>query len=335
MRLLEKYPKFRELIISTFPTLVDVSDAAHWYFQESPQDYWDLAEDMHALTPPHGFTYMEFSMPDRINVNGKLLKSNTPNASVGCLTTCADIREDFRAEAQKEWLLEKHLASTYGATPGRPEELMRKITKDEEWCVTRERGISLGISPSFLLDSTVYLDDLQDVHSVFRCVMYLDEYGKAYPGENGTMLSPGFNPNRTMTELNWFMPFAFSLSLMNCKNVHLVDDQRILVRNQRRRMERSGNPIIDYKWLHIKQLTKKVSEDIEHQKTGRHNRLHFVRAHWATYTADAPLFGKYEGVFFKPSHVKGRLSAGVALKNYTVDAPTSGSGGRATSQIET
>lgn len=328
MRLLEKYPKFRELMMSASPALVDVNDAVHWYFEESPQDHWDLAEDMHALTPPHGFTYMEFSMPEKINVNGKFLRPDSPRIAVGCLTTCADIVEDFRASAMQEWILERHIASTYGNIPGMPEEMMSNISKNKTWRAARERGISLGIAPSFLLDSTVYLDDPQGVKIVFRCGMYLDENGKAYPGLNGTLVSAGPSESEgdemEMEHLNWFLPFAFALSLMNCKNVHLIDDQRVLMRNQRRRMERSGNPIIDYKWLHIKQLTKKVNADMEHQKTGRHNRLHFVRAHWATYTADAPLFGKYQGVFFKPSHVKGSLSAGVALKNYTVDAPTNG-----------
>jgi len=322
MRLLEKHLPFREMILSGSPVLVDITSAAHWYFQESPQDYWDLAEDMHSLTPPHSPTYMEFAFPSHMNVNGERKATAFPGVLCGCAVACFRIPEDYRLEAQSSWLLEAHVAHSCGTA--QQEKMMKLISDNPGWMQERESGILEGVAPSFILDSLVFMDTPDGALPVFRYAAYLDETGKVYSAGKGTALSPALNPQQTWDFLQFFTPFAFALSLMNCKNVHLVDDQRVLIRNQRRRMERNDQPILTYKWLHIKQLQKKVDTDIEHQKTGRHNRLHFVRAHWATYTADAPLFGKYQGVFFKPSHVKGSLSAGVALKNYTVDAPTNG-----------
>jgi hypothetical protein len=157
---------------------------------------------------------------------------------------------------------------------------------------------------------------------------YLDENGKAYPACDATVISPTTHDlsyakafNDGIPRLEMVFPFAFALSLMNCKNVELIDDQRHLDRATRRRMERNGQKQVVYKNLYIKQLQKRIDEDQERQKTGRKNRLHFVRAHWANYTADAPLFGKYTGTFFRPACVKGSASVGEVVKRYTVDAP--------------
>lgn len=307
------------MILSGSPVLVDITSAAHWYFQESPQDYWDLANDMHSLTPPHSPTYMEFAFPSHMNVGGERRAVAYAGVSCGCAVSCFRIQDDFRIRAQASWLLEAHVARTYGTD--NQERMMKLISDDPGWIRERENGIGDGVAPSFILDNLVFLDTPGGALPVFRYAAYLNEAGKVYPEGKGTALSPAVAPNQTRDYLQFFTPFAFALSLMNCKNVHLSDDQRHLTRNERRKMERNNQPVVTYKWLHIKQLQKRIDTDIEHKKTGRHNRLHFVRAHWATYTADAPLFGKYQGVFFKPSHVKGRLSAGIALKNYMVDAP--------------
>ncbi len=325
MRILEQDARFRAYIYDAIqqtniaPAMVDISDAANWFWAESPQDNWDLATDMHALTLPNKVTYLEYAIPSAMNVNGTMEKSGLTGKRAGCIALCLEIENEKRIDAQRNWMLEAFLVAP---EPDR-KLYFERLQKDKEWQEKRETGLVNGIIPSFLLDATVLISDGKKTIRMIRVTMYLDEQGKAYPGEQGTMLLSAHLPglSEKHAPLSGFLPFAFAISLMNCRNVELIDDRRVLSRNQRRRMERDKQPIITYKWLHIKQFQKRVDSDMEHQKTGRHNRLHFVRAHWATYTADAPLFGKYEGVFFKPSHVKGRLSSGVALKDYKVDAP--------------
>ena len=46
--------------------------------------------------------------------------------------------------------------------------------------------------------------------------------------------------------------------------------------------------------------------------------LHLCRGNFATYTADAPLFGKYIGRFWRPMHVRGDQKNGVVAKDYSV-----------------
>jgi len=45
-------------------------------------------------------------------------------------------------------------------------------------------------------------------------------------------------------------------------------------------------------------------------------RKHFCRGHYATYTKDKPLFGKYVGTFYKSPHVRGNAEVGTIVKDY-------------------
>lgn len=45
------------------------------------------------------------------------------------------------------------------------------------------------------------------------------------------------------------------------------------------------------------------------------------RGHFATYTDDRKLFGKYVGTFWRPDHARGSPEAGEVVKQYAVHAP--------------
>jgi hypothetical protein len=322
MRLLEKYSTFRELILRGKPVLVDVNSAANWFLVESPQDDWDMARDMHALTPPNRATYMEYTIPHFVNRNGiKETTGSFAGKSIACAVACFEIKQEERCKAQEKWLLESLVAFS-GREKGDKEAdaVMNKLRKDDTWRLGREMGVANKICPSFLFDAVVWIENANKISPLSRYSMYLDEYGKCYSDEQGTLVMQSYIPNAEGVLIG-FLPFAFALSLMNCKNVELIDDQRMLPRNKRRSMERNGTPVIVYKWLHIKQMKKQVDEHAERLHGKSVNRLHFVRAHWATYTSDAPLFGKYEGTFFKPSHVRGNLASGIVAKGYKVNKP--------------
>lgn len=302
MRLLEIDQRLGEYIGRATPVYVDVSDAAKWYYSESTQEYWDLSEDFHALTPPAKYTYLEFEIPlvHRIGAEVRTLPQFVAGVHLGCAVQCFEIPDEDRKLAGENQLLEK-FANRTGIRTSR----VRWDSDD-------------GDEPRFILEAMIFIGSKQTrkVDGVLNLVMYLDHQGK-YTGNPSALLVS----SNTAQELELFFPFALALSLMNCKNVELIEDQRHLTRQERRRMEREKRPLITYKWLHIKQLRKQVDRDFAQQETKHTNRLHFVRAHWATYTKDSPLFGKYEGTFFKPSHVRGNLVAGIALKDYKVDHP--------------
>jgi hypothetical protein len=52
--------------------------------------------------------------------------------------------------------------------------------------------------------------------------------------------------------------------------------------------------------------------------------LHICRGSFATYTEDAPLFGRVVGTVWRPPHVKGNEAAGKVNKNYKIKRPKNG-----------
>jgi hypothetical protein len=48
------------------------------------------------------------------------------------------------------------------------------------------------------------------------------------------------------------------------------------------------------------------------------NRVHLCRGHFATYSPEAPLFGKYVGRFWIPPHARGDRSRGMIEKDYKI-----------------
>lgn len=111
------------------------------------------------------------------------------------------------------------------------------------------------------------------------------------------------------------------ISLMNCRNVELVD--RSQVKSSHIKNIKWSLPPYTYKVLKV-HTTRKVYQN---SKTESNNadidpkRLHIVRGNFATYTEDAPLFGKYTGTFWRPAHVRGDEEQGIVIKDYDVQAP--------------
>lgn len=114
-----------------------------------------------------------------------------------------------------------------------------------------------------------------------------------------------------------------ALSLMHCKNVEIVDAESTGTRQQRRFEERRGIQVAQFKMLVIDpSMTQKRYEGANRQPRARGTRsMHIARGHFATYSEDRPLFGKYSGTFWKPAHVRGSADVGMVGKDYAVKAP--------------
>lgn len=105
----------------------------------------------------------------------------------------------------------------------------------------------------------------------------------------------------------------------HCKNVEIIDEP--LTRQQRRRKERKGETF--YKVLAIEPFKKQVRNECrESGESEMKQAMHICRGHFATYSEDKPLFGKYTGTFWKPQHVKGNSQAGIVIKDYEINQPS-------------
>jgi hypothetical protein len=95
-----------------------------------------------------------------------------------------------------------------------------------------------------------------------------------------------------------------------------------LIRQAKKRMRPP-----QFGWKHhtvvVKPNDLKASEnvyiDLNDEETMR--PYHAVRAHYATYTKDRPLFGKYDGKFYIPAHFRGSPDNGYVSKDYKIIGP--------------
>jgi hypothetical protein len=115
-------------------------------------------------------------------------------------------------------------------------------------------------------------------------------------------------------------PAILTLALMNCRNVERREVEQP-PKLSKKWAKKHGRPLVRYHVLDIDPMRKVLRDEGGSEKTGLKKALHICRGHFATYTDDAPLFGRVTGTFWKPQHVRGSAKHGVVVKDYNVKAP--------------
>jgi|GEM_PF-5929133 len=112
----------------------------------------------------------------------------------------------------------------------------------------------------------------------------------------------------------------FACAVMHCKNVTTREEH--LPRQLRRDRERRGLPDIVYRTL-VVGPSPGQSGGKSTPKPEKTTRLHLCRGHFAEYGPDygkGKLFGRLEGRYWVPPHVKGSTENGRVEKTYRVEA---------------
>jgi hypothetical protein len=107
-----------------------------------------------------------------------------------------------------------------------------------------------------------------------------------------------------------------AICFSHCKNVLIQEHQPS--RQVRRAAERKGEPAYSFHTIDIQPATRVLREEGEVTKNGLAKALHICRGHFAHYTTEKPLFGKYTGTFYRPMHVRGSAEQGIVGKDYRV-----------------
>ena len=106
------------------------------------------------------------------------------------------------------------------------------------------------------------------------------------------------------------------ISFMNCKNVTRLEKREVSSPKAVKRQ--NAPPFIKYYILDINPMKEVLRTEGHSESIGLKKALHICRGHFATYTAEKPLFGKYVGMFHRPDHVRGSAEKGVVVKDYNV-----------------
>lgn len=113
------------------------------------------------------------------------------------------------------------------------------------------------------------------------------------------------------------LPILYAVIMLNCKNVTLVDEpkaglKRMLNRNSKKKKE-------IYKVLKIVvPKSRKTSNDMTVIESGIKKALHICRGHLRVYKGSGLLFGKYDGTYYIPPHIRGSMEEGIVKKSYKV-----------------
>lgn len=128
-------------------------------------------------------------------------------------------------------------------------------------------------------------------------------------------LHKGLTEEAFQTSLTQFMRPAFSaIALMNCKNVALVPEA---APRRPKKSKPDRIPRIQFHTIHVPGMDYGGGGTTEpsHQDMARH----YVRGHFKTYTADAPLLGKAVGTYWWGWQARGSKKNGIVVSDYEVD----------------
>lgn len=122
--------------------------------------------------------------------------------------------------------------------------------------------------------------------------------------------------HRQALVIGYLIPVFNALWMLNCKNIALKDEPEAAVRRMLNKHKKDKKII--YKVLVVNPLKAKTKAEHESIETGIKRSFHLCRGHFRTYTFPNLLFGKLEGTYYIPAHVRGDENVGITHKNYKV-----------------
>jgi len=111
---------------------------------------------------------------------------------------------------------------------------------------------------------------------------------------------------------------------MHCKNVQLKT-QIPPAPLSKKYQKKTGRPLVKYKVLEIEPMKKVLRTEGQSETLGLKHALHICRGHFKDYSNGSGLFGKYKGLYWWESTVRGNPANGVVIKDYNVNPPQDGS----------
>ena len=151
--------------------------------------------------------------------------------------------------------------------------------------------------------------------------VFLDQLGRPTNMlRNGPTITACEKIDGSTSMLNVITTTALTIYFMHCKNIQL-GDATADHSPSRKWLRRKKTDLLKHYSLSISPFRETLRKQGGIEKNGAKKALHICRGHFATYTENAPLFGKHTGVFFRPQHTRGHQSHGEVKKDYQVGSP--------------
>lgn len=269
-------------------TKIVVDNVAEYFFQDGGREEWNI-DEFPNMAPPFDLFWMEYRIPSGGGILAGYARLN--QREFGVL---------FRAERLVAPLGWRISATGFANDP-----------------VTR--GLAQGPlgTVSFLVGESGQVRRNED-GKLFVCLL------PAEADRDGMMRFGDRGPTEHFMGalLTKMGPCFLALSFLHCKNV-VAEDRAPAAPLSRKWEKKNGRPLVRHKVLNIEPMKQVLRTEGGSEQQGLKRALHICRGHFATYGKDGKgrLFGKHEGTFWIPQHIRGNRDRGLLLKDYNVRAP--------------
>jgi hypothetical protein len=139
------------------------------------------------------------------------------------------------------------------------------------------------------------------------------------PGQEKRISSATAYPSgRVRLEQNIFAPFHMALALLHCKNVELETSKPAAPLSKKWK-KKTGNALVEWTNVVVQVPGRVVRRAPGVQHAESDQRLHIVQGHFSEYGeryGKGKLFGRLEGRYWVPSHVRGNAEVGTLAHDY-------------------
>jgi len=301
----------------------DVTQAAQWFLRDDEKSLYDMLE-YPALLPPYPEMWMEYENPKYILDNGVPIPTPPRIKTTGCYIVTNELPQDVidSLPGKENKFLHFTLSRYLGGIKMQAQNVAPSVVNANaaRWlCVgtvcesTSDLCLMIHIY-AMLLDGKGKYIARASVPQPINLVRLVT--GRNAKHAESILRASGQVEETCEALVNSESPFHFCLSLLHCRNVKTVDvpPQPAPILKQR---AKKGIPYIQYKTLEVTPLRTVRQGGTRKDGTPEPKALHFVRGHFKDFS-DKGLFGKYKGVYWWDSQVRGDTAKGIIDKDYRV-----------------
>lgn len=279
--------------------LIQADNVAQYYFFVSDKDVFG-PRDIPNVAPPFPSFFVEFRMPNRMNSGGIIVKTSPEwsDSEIGILFTASEF-DEFENGSWENF----------------------SSALDDPW----------PNSGKWFVMGHVFV--LMQKRLFFPCIFYMniDEQGGCirtietpgcFAGQSVVMTSRGGWGEFFSRSLHDVIlsPALLAVSFMHCKNV-TMQRETPPAQLSKKYQKKHGRPLMSYHTLNIEPLKQILRTEGNVEKTGLKQALHICRGHFKDFSKGSGLFGKYKGLYWWDSQVRGSVKEGIVDKDYAIKSP--------------
>lgn len=291
-QLAQRLIEFREKALKQ-AVVINIDNIADYYYAETDQEYWDVAKDFPNIAPPFEYFWMEYKMPTFINSEGVI--KTTPHwvrgMRLGAFFESQVIPDDIRPDTDLKWVMMGNLFTEKNGNILQYGQLMNTWGINHDGSLGQLEGkpfTLIGFNKQDMEERLAHLPDEA------KSTEELSAMGKM------------------------FYPMLLAISFLHCKNVKMT---HALPRARNRKDQTQKPPKVKVYTLEIEPMRRVLETEGQSQKTGLKKALHICRGHFKDFSRGAGLFGKFKGLYWWDSQLRGNAKYGRVDKDYSIDKP--------------